>query len=111
MRTDFRSVRGVNIGMALVILELANAENVDALGQSFLLNPQLVRLANGRIDTREFNMENIINFVASQDWLAWVGAVTALLTAVIAVCQLIPGDQPEKSLQAVVDFLSRFSRK
>lgn len=56
-------------------------------------------------------MENLIHFVTSQDWLAWVGATTALLTAVIAVCQLIPGDQPEKTLQAIVDFLSKFSRK
>ena len=56
-------------------------------------------------------MENIIHFVASQDWLAWVGAITALLGAVIAIAQLIPGEQPEKSLQAVVDFLSKFSKK
>lgn len=56
-------------------------------------------------------MENIIHLITSQDWLAWVGAVTALLTAVIAICQLIPGDQPEKTLQGIVDFLSKFSKK
>jgi hypothetical protein len=56
-------------------------------------------------------MESIISFITSQDWLAWVGAITALLGAVIAIAQLIPGEQPEKSLQAVVDFLSKFSRK
>jgi len=56
-------------------------------------------------------MENLISFVTSQDWLAWLGAITALLGAVIAVAQLIPGDEPENSLQKVVDFISRFSRK
>ena len=56
-------------------------------------------------------MENIISLIASQDWLAWLGALTALLGAVIAIAQLIPGEQPEKSLQAVVDFLAKFSKK
>jgi len=56
-------------------------------------------------------MENIISFVTSQDWLAWVGAITALLGAVIAIAQLIPGDEPENTLQKVVDFLAKFSRK
>jgi len=56
-------------------------------------------------------MDTLISLITSQDWLAWLGAITALLTAVIAICQLIPGDQPEKALQGVVDFLSKFSRK
>lgn len=56
-------------------------------------------------------MENLISFVTSQDWLAWLGAITALLGAVIAVAQLIPGDEPENTLQKVVDFLASFSRK
>jgi hypothetical protein len=56
-------------------------------------------------------METIASLIASQDWLAWLGAITALLGAVIAIAQLIPGEQPEKSLQAVLDFLSKFSRK
>ena len=55
-------------------------------------------------------METIISFVTSQDLFAWLGAITALLGAVIAVAQLIPGDEPENSLQKVVDFISRFSR-
>jgi hypothetical protein len=57
------------------------------------------------------DMETVISLITSQDWLAWLGAITALLGAVIAIAQLIPGDQPEKSLQAVLDFLSKFSRK
>ncbi|MFZ9739646.1 MAG: hypothetical protein ACO3EZ_16740 [Prochlorotrichaceae cyanobacterium] len=56
-------------------------------------------------------METIISLITSQDWLAWLGAITALLGAVIAIAQLIPGEQPEKSLQAVLDFISKFSRK
>ena len=38
-------------------------------------------------------------------------ADVAALTALIAVFMLIPGDQPEKALQKVVDFLAKFSRK
>lgn len=56
-------------------------------------------------------MENIISFITSQDWLAWVGALTALLGAVIAIAQLIPGDEPERTLQKIVDILTKFSRK
>jgi hypothetical protein len=56
-------------------------------------------------------MNDLISFVTTQDWVAWVGAATALLTAVIAVASLIPGDQPEKSLQSIVDVLSKFSKK
>lgn len=56
-------------------------------------------------------MENIIHLVQNVDLFAWLGAITALLTAVIAIAQLIPGDQPEATLQKVVDFLSKFSRK
>jgi type VI protein secretion system component VasF len=56
-------------------------------------------------------MENIISFVTSQDWIAWLGAITALLGAVIAIAQLIPGEQPEKFLQSVVNIISKFSRK
>jgi type VI protein secretion system component VasF len=56
-------------------------------------------------------METIINLIQGTDIFAWLGAITALLGAVIAVAQLIPGDEPEATLQRVVDFISRFSRK
>ena len=56
-------------------------------------------------------MNNLIQFITTQDWVAWVGAATALLTAVIAVASLIPGDEPEATLQKIVDFLSKLSRK
>lgn len=62
-------------------------------------------------DTPPLLMNQILTFVQSQDLFAWLGALTALLTAVIAVASLIPGDEPEATLRKVVDFLSKFSRK
>lgn len=41
----------------------------------------------------------------------YLGAVSAVLTALIGLFMLIPSDQPEKSLQKVVDFISKFSKK
>jgi hypothetical protein len=40
-----------------------------------------------------------------------LAAVMAILSGVIAISLMIPGDQPEKALQGVVDFLAKFSRK
>lgn len=37
--------------------------------------------------------------------------VVALLTGIIAICLLIPGEQPEKTLQIIVDFLKKLSLK
>lgn len=62
-------------------------------------------------DTTPLLMNQILTFVQSQDVFAWVGALVALLSAVIAIASLIPGDEPEATLQKVVDFLSKFSRK
>ena len=42
---------------------------------------------------------------------AVLSAIIGLLSAVIGICLLIPGEQPEKALQSIVDFLSKFSRK
>lgn len=42
---------------------------------------------------------------------AVLSAIIGVLSALIGVCLLIPGEQPEKALQSVVDFLSKFSRK
>lgn len=62
-------------------------------------------------DTPHLLMEQILTFIQSQDIFAWVGALVALLSAVIAIASLIPGDEPEATLRKVVDFLSKFSRK
>jgi hypothetical protein len=56
-------------------------------------------------------MNQLLSFVQTQDLFAWLGALTALLTAAIAVASLLPGDEPENTLQKIVDFLSKFSRK
>ena len=62
-------------------------------------------------DTPPLLMEQILNFVQSQDVFAWVGALVALLSAVIAVASLIPGDEPEATLTKIVSLLSKLSRK
>lgn len=41
----------------------------------------------------------------------YISAIIAILTGVIALSLLIPGEQPEAALRKVVDFLSKFSRK
>ena len=41
----------------------------------------------------------------------WIGAATGLLAALIVVFQLIPGEQPEKALQFVLDFIKKYSIK
>lgn len=41
----------------------------------------------------------------------YIAAVVGVLTAVIGLCMLIPGEQPEKALKSFVDFLSKFSKK
>ena len=56
-------------------------------------------------------MESFIQLIQGVDLFAWLGALTALFGAVIAIAQLIPGDEPENTLQKIVDFLAKFSRK
>ena len=62
-------------------------------------------------DTPSRLMNQILSFIQSQDLFAWVGALVALLSAVIAIASLIPGDEPEATLTKIVSFLSKFSRK
>ena len=56
------------------------------------------------------------------EWMAKISAfimaiptyldlLIALLAAIIAIALVIPGEQPEKTLKAIVDFLSKFSKK
>lgn len=42
---------------------------------------------------------------------AVLAALLSLLMAIIAIAMLIPGEQPEKTLQKIVDFLAKFSKK
>ncbi len=40
-----------------------------------------------------------------------LAAVVAILTALVSLFLLIPGEQPEKFLKGAADFLAKFSRK
>ena len=45
------------------------------------------------------------------NWQSYLGVVTAVLAAAIAVASVIPGDEPERTLQKIVDFIASISRK
>ena len=51
----------------------------------------------------------ISNIVAH--WQEYLGVITAVLGAAIVVATVIPGDEPERTLQKIVDFISQISRK
>lgn len=53
---------------------------------------------------------SLIQFFVNH-WQEILNAIVLLLTAFIATALIIPGDQPEKFLQAVVDFLKKLSIK
>lgn len=58
-------------------------------------------------------MESVIsafNWIAAH-YAEICAAVVSVLSGLIAIFAMIPGEQPEKSLQAVVDFIAKFSRK
>lgn len=40
-----------------------------------------------------------------------LASLVLILSGVIGVCMLIPGEQPEKTLQKIVDFIKKFSVK
>jgi len=46
-----------------------------------------------------------------ENWAGLVTALVAVLGALIAFFMIIPGEEPEKTLQKIVDFISAFSRK
>jgi len=55
-------------------------------------------------------MEGIIKWI-SENGVATVAVTVALINAIIGIAMMIPGDQPEKFLQSVVDFIGKFSKK
>ena len=57
------------------------------------------------------DITNIIQILSGFNWLEAIGAVTTILVGLIALFELIPGDQPEKTLKAIVNVIARFSRK
>jgi len=56
------------------------------------------------------DITSLIANVASH-WQQYLGVVTAVLTAAIAVATVIPGDEPEHTLQKIVDLIAQLSRK
>lgn len=40
-----------------------------------------------------------------------IGALTAVLASLYALFLIIPGEQPDKTIKAMLDFTSKFSRK
>lgn len=58
-------------------------------------------------------MEMILSIIAfmSVNWMAMVGGITTILVGIIAIALVIPGEQPEKFLQPIVDFLKKLSVK
>lgn len=60
-------------------------------------------------------MELVAQVMAVVNWVVASGpnlvvAIVSMLGAMIVVASLIPGDHPDKELQAAVDFLKKFSR-
>ena len=56
-------------------------------------------------------MKDLLPLLLSTDWLSLLGALTGVCTALVTFFALIPGDQPEKAIKGVANFLSKFSRK
>lgn len=52
----------------------------------------------------------IVNWLVA-NYQVCITALVGILSGIIAICMLIPGEQPEKALQGIVDFLSKFSKK
>lgn len=52
---------------------------------------------------------DILSIMAQAQHVA--GLVIMILTGVIGIAMMIPGEQPEKSLQKVLDFIKKFSKK
>jgi hypothetical protein len=56
------------------------------------------------------DVTSLISNIVS-NWQAYLGVITAVLAAAIAVATVIPGDEPERTLQKIVDFIQSISRK
>lgn len=54
-------------------------------------------------------MEQIVQIL--QQAPVYIAALIGVLTALIGLFMLVPGEQPEKAMQSVVDFLAKFSKK
>jgi hypothetical protein len=57
------------------------------------------------------NLTEILTIVSGLNWLEIIGALTTVMIGLIAVFEFIPGEQPEKTLRAIVNVIAKFSRK
>jgi hypothetical protein len=57
------------------------------------------------------NLTEILTLISGLNWLEIIGALTTVMVGLIAVFELIPGEQPEKTLRAIVNVIAKFSRK
>jgi hypothetical protein len=55
-------------------------------------------------------MMGVIEFILA-NYQSIITSAVAILTGIIGICLILPGEQPEKALQGIVDFLSKFSNK
>lgn len=54
--------------------------------------------------------KNVIGFLIA-NYEVLIGGSVAALSGVVAIALVIPGEQPEKALLGVVNFLKKFSKK
>lgn len=54
---------------------------------------------------------NLLHTINNFNWLEMLGAASTIVVGLIALFEVIPGDQPEKTLRAVVEALAKISRK
>lgn len=52
----------------------------------------------------------LVTFVAA-NILPIIGGLCTVLSGLIAIALVIPGEQPDKALQSALDFLLKFSKK
>lgn len=55
-------------------------------------------------------VSSIVKFVV-EHYQEVITAIVGIFTGIIGICMLIPGEQPEKALQGIVDFIKKFSAK
>lgn len=52
-----------------------------------------------------------MDVILGLNWMELLGAATAIVGGVLVISLAIPGEQPDKALQSVLDFLKKFSKK
>lgn len=45
------------------------------------------------------------------NWDSLLGKASAIVAALLSIAMIIPGDQPDKVLQSLLDFIKKYSKK